>query len=62
MSERRCPHDGGYCHHGCGCECFREASGCKLSTPHKDERKVKKTRKGEKRDDWRTYEKAAGGR
>jgi len=32
---RRCPHDGGYCHHDCDVgECFREAGGMSLSTPH----------------------------
>ncbi len=37
---KRCPHDGGYCHHTCayqvnhGGECFRESGGMNLTTPH----------------------------
>jgi hypothetical protein len=35
MSDRRCPHDGGACHHECGeGECFREKHGMSLTTPH----------------------------
>lgn len=33
--QRRCPHDGGFCHHDCAeGECFREAGGMSLSTPY----------------------------
>lgn len=32
---RRCPHDGGTCHHSCAPdECFREERGMALTTPH----------------------------
>lgn len=32
---RRCPHDGGYCHHNCKPdECFRMEHGMSLTTPH----------------------------
>jgi hypothetical protein len=34
-SKRRCPHDGGVCHHHCAeGECYREAAGMALSTPY----------------------------
>lgn len=34
-AQKRCPHDGGFCHHSCeGDECFREAAGMHLTRPH----------------------------
>jgi len=29
----RCPHDGGFCHHRCGRDCFRLMTQCALTTP-----------------------------